>query len=71
MSKIAAIWARISTPEQMSLGNQTSRAKEKLEKEGYVVPSDRILAIDWSSPELSDCPEFQQLQGWIQRGETR
>ena len=66
MSKIAAVWARISTPEQASLESQISRAKEKLENAGYIVPPDRILAVDWTSPELANCPDFQKLQWWIQ-----
>ncbi len=71
MSKIAAIWARVSTPEQMSLESQVSQAKEKLENAGYIVPADRILSVDWTSPELSSCPDFQKLHGWIQRREIQ
>lgn len=62
MSKIAAIWARVSSPGQTSLPDQVARAKEKLEREDYLVPKERILATDWTSPELFNCPEFQKLR---------
>lgn len=71
MTKIAAIWARISTREQMSLDSQIARAKAKLESEGYVIPPERILAVDWTSLDLFSCPEFQRLRGWIQRKEIQ
>ena len=59
MNKIAAIWARVSSPGQTSLPDQVARAKEKLEREGYLVPKERILATDWTSPELFNCPDFR------------
>jgi len=70
MSKIAAIWARVSTSDQTSLPDQIARAKEKLESEGYFVPADRVLAVDWNSLNLFNCPEFQRLYGWVKRKEV-
>ena len=63
--KTAAIWARVSSPGQTSLPDQVARSKEKLEREDYLVPQDRILATDWTCPELFNCPEFQQLRQWV------
>ncbi len=67
--RIGAIWARVSTELQQSLDSQVARAKLELEKRGYVVPPERILKVDWTSLDLFHCPQFQQLQGWIQRRE--
>ena len=69
MNKIAAIWARVSTPLQTSLPDQIARVKEKLEKEGYTVPPDRILAVDWTSLDLFSNLEFQKLRRWIRNKE--
>jgi len=71
MTKIGAIWARISTPEQASLESQIERARAKLESAGYIVPPERILATDWTSPELFSCPDFQRLRYWIQHKEIQ
>ncbi len=70
MSKIAALWARVSTSDQASLPDQIARAREKLESEEYLVPADRVLAVDWNSLNLFDCPEFQRLYGWVKRKEV-
>lgn len=66
MTKVGAVWARISTPEQASLESQIERARAKLESAGYIVLPERILATDWTSLDLFSCPEFQRLRGWIQ-----
>ncbi|MFC2005984.1 recombinase family protein [Chloroflexota bacterium] len=71
MSNIAAIWARVSTPDQTSLPDQVARAKEELQGKGYIVPQDRILAINWTSLDLFSCPEFLSLVGWVQRKEIQ
>lgn len=71
MTKIAAIWARISTPEQESLPSQITRAKAKLEDAGYIVPPERILAVDWTSLDLFNCPEFLRLASWVRRKEIQ
>jgi hypothetical protein len=71
MEKIAAIWARISTPEQESLESQIGRATLELENKGYTVPPDRILAVDWTSLDLFSCPSFQRLREWIKGKEIK
>src|SRR3972149_5281724 len=68
-SKIGAIWARVSTEPQQTLDSQVARAREELEKRGYVVPPERILKQDWSCLEISRCPEFEELWDWVRRGE--
>jgi len=70
-NKAAAIWARVSTSGQTSLPDQIARAKEKLEEKGYTVPLDRILAVDWTSLDLFNCPQFLQLAGWVKRKEIQ
>jgi hypothetical protein len=69
--KIGAVWTRVSTEEDSSLADQVSRAKEKLEVEGYIVPEDRILKANWGSENLSDCPEMKQLESWIKQNEIQ
>lgn len=71
MSKIAAIWARVSSPGQTSLPDQVARAREKLSEKGYIVPQDRILMVDWTSLDLFSCPQFLQLAGWVRRKEIQ
>jgi hypothetical protein len=71
MTKIAAIWARVSTSGQTSLPDQVAHAKEKLESQGYLVLKERILATDWTSPELFNCPEFQKLRQWVKAKEIQ
>ncbi|MCI0795167.1 MAG: recombinase family protein [Chloroflexi bacterium] len=66
----AAIWCRVSTQDQreMSLDSQEAAVRPVLESEGFTVPPDRILKVDWSSLDLSACPEFQQLRQWVVDG---
>jgi hypothetical protein len=71
MQKVAAIWARVSTKDQTSLPDQVARAKEKLAGKGYIVPKERILATDWTSPELFNCPDFQRLRQWVKAREIQ
>lgn len=71
MTKIAAIWARVSTSDQTSLPDQVARLKAQLESEGYYVPPERILAVVWTSLDLFSCPEFQRLVGWVKRREIQ
>lgn len=71
MSEIAAIWARVSTTDQTSLPDQIANVKELLESKGYVVPSDRVLSVDWTSLELFNCPEFLKLAGWVKSKEIQ
>lgn len=73
MSKLAAVWARVSTTAQTetSLQSQIERTKAALESAGYEVPPSHILAVDWSSLDLFACPDFQRLRGWIQHGQIK
>ena len=71
MSKLAAIWARVSTAAQTetSLQSQMERTSVVLKTAGYEVPPSHTLSVDWSSLDLFACPDFQRLRGWIQRRE--
>jgi len=40
-----------------------------LESRGYTVPPERILAVAWSSPELSSCPQYDTLKDWVMGSE--
>ena len=66
--KVAAIWARVSTQDQreLSLDGQVERVKAKLEEQGYIVPPERILAVDWTSMNLYACP---QESLWLRLGQ--
>lgn len=58
--KLAAIWARVSTPDQMSLPDQIARCRARLEDAGYTVL--HTFATDWGSMDLFSCPEFLRLR---------
>jgi hypothetical protein len=64
-NRVAAIWARISGPEQQSLPSQVAEVKEWLEAQGFAVPLERILAVDWTSTDILRCPAMQQLLHWV------
>jgi site-specific DNA recombinase len=68
--KIAAIWCRVSTSDQreLSLDSQEVAVRKALENQGYQIPSDYVLKVDWSSLDLMSCPEFQQLRRWVADG---
>lgn len=63
--KTAAIWARISGPEQQSLPSQVAEVKTWLESQEWAVPSERIIAVDWTSTDILRCPGMQRLLGWV------
>jgi hypothetical protein len=65
--RLAAIFARVSTPGQreISLDTQVDRASSKLQAQGYHVPPDRILKVDWTSLDLFNCPQFQMVRKWV------
>ena len=69
-SKVAAVWCRVSTDSQreLSLDSQEAAVKKALEDQGYRVPGELILKVDWSSLDLMSCYEFQQLRQWIADG---
>jgi hypothetical protein len=71
--KEAAIWARVSTRDQAELSpeSQVERVRAKLEKEGCLIPPNRILKADWTSMDLFACPDFRRLQGWIRNREIQ
>ena len=60
---IAAIWCRVSTHDQreLSLESQEVAVRRILEAEGYTVPPQYILQVDWTSLDLMACPQFQLL----------
>jgi DNA invertase Pin-like site-specific DNA recombinase len=68
--KIAAIWCRVSTSDQreLSLDSQEVAVRKALENQGYQIPPDYVLKVDWSSLDLMSCPEFQQLRRWVADG---
>jgi len=68
-NRVAAIWARISGKGQQTLGGQVAEVKPWLESQGYVVPPERILMVDWTSMAILECPEMQQLIEWVRKGE--
>lgn len=53
----------------MSLDSQESAARSLLVARGYEVPPEYVLKVDWTSLDLMACPDFQQLRGWIAKGQ--
>ncbi len=70
-NKVAAIWARVSSPGQSDLSpdGQAERVKSKLESLGYEIRY-TIKAI-WTSTDLKPCPQFQQLRTLIRKKEIQ
>ena len=68
--QIAAIWCRVSTHDQreLSLESQEIAVKKVLTAQGYDVPPEYVLQVDWTSIDLMSCPKFQQLRRWIADG---
>ena len=71
--KIAATWCRVSTHDQreLSLDSQEVAVRQVLEGQGYQVPEQFILKVDWSSMDLMSCPQFQDLRRWIVEGKVQ
>ena len=69
----AAVWARVSTDDQreLSLDSQEVAVRRILEAQGFQVPPQYVLKVDWSSLDLMSCPEFQQLRLWIAEGTVK
>ena len=67
---IAAIWCRVSTSDQreLSLDSQEDAVRKVLEEQGYRVPPEYVLKVDWSSLDLMSCPEFEQLRRLVANG---
>lgn len=70
MNRIAGIWARVSGPEQQSLPSQVAEVKEWLESQGYTVPPEHVLMIDWTSTDILRCPPMRVLLGWVANHEV-
>ena len=68
--KIAAIWARVSSPgqEDPSLDGQVNEVKPWLEKEGWIVPDNKIIKVVWGSLEVLTCPQIEVLLDWARKG---
>ena len=68
--KSAATWWRVSSSSQMEMSpdTQIQDVSRLLEAEGYRAKPEHILGADWSSPEIMDCPEMQQLIGLVESG---
>ena len=49
--KVAAIWCRVSTDGQreLSLDSQEAAVRKALEAQGYVVPEELVLKVEWTS----------------------
>ena len=58
---VAAIWARVSTPDQRELSPESQEAavRQVLEAQGFTVASEHVLKVDWTSMDLMACPAFQ------------
>lgn len=69
----AAIWARVSTPDQRELSpdSQEAAVKPVLEAQGYTVAPEHVIKVDWTSLDLMACPQFQQLRRWIANGDIQ
>ena len=68
--RVAAIWARISGPEQQSLPSQVEEVRSWLESLGFTVPPDRILTVDWTSTDILRCPQMIMLLRWLANREV-
>lgn len=70
-NRVAAIWARVSSPGQkeISLDGQVERAKVRLESSGYMVA--HTLKVVWTSTDLKPCPQFQELGQLIRKKQVQ
>jgi len=66
-TKIAAIWARVSSISQKELSpdGQVDRVKTHLTDLGFTIPEEYIFKVVWTSLDLQSCPEFIKLQKLI------
>ena len=73
IDRVAAIWCRVSRPEQGELSPDTQEAtvKRVLEAQGYRIPLEHIVKVNWTSLDLMACPEFRKLRQWIANGEVQ
>lgn len=70
-TRVAAIWARVSSEGQqdLSLSGQVERVKAKLENLSYI--PQYIFKVVWSSTDLKPCPQFQELRQLIRDQKIR
>jgi len=70
---LAAIWGRVSTHDQreLSLDSQEAAVRRMLEADGYKIPAECVLKVDWTSLNLMACPQFQLLRHWITSGKIQ
>jgi len=68
----AAIWARVSTRDKQepSLESQVAEVKPWLESQGWTVPPERVISVEWTSKNLLPCPEIQNLLRWVKDHEV-
>ena len=73
MSKIAAIWTRVSDPkqEEPSLDRQVANVRAWLEEQGWQVPDDKVIKVVWTSKKILNCPQMQMLLKWVETGEVK
>lgn len=69
--KPAAIWARVSSPDQQELSpdSQEAAVRAVLEAKGYTLASKHVIKVVWTSMDIMACPQFQLLRRWIANGE--
>ncbi len=67
----AAIWARVSTTDQAaaSLPSQVEHTTKLLLERGYSTKPELVFSVDWSSLDLTNCPQFGELYQLVQRRE--
>ena len=70
--KIAAIFCRVSTRDQieLSLDSQELAVRRVLAQQGFQCPPRYLIKVDWTSLDLMSCPQFQNLRRWIATGEV-
>ena len=58
--KVALIWWRVSTDDQLEISPETQiqEAKALAEKEGYQVPDEYIVGTDWSCSTMARAKEL-------------
>ena len=71
-SGVAAIWCRVSTHDQreLSFDAQEEAVRQALARAGFETAPKYLLKVDWTSLDLTACPQFQLLRKWILSGEV-
>lgn len=73
MTKVAAVWARVSDAkqEEPSLDRQAATVKTWLEEQGWEVPDEKVIKVVWTSKKILNCPQMQMLVKWVKTGEVK